>query len=96
MHEMSLMRDLLEKINLITKANEGARPVAVTVKLGAMSHISAGHFREHFDEAIRGTPLEKVSLSVIVSEDLDDPRAQDILLESVELEEQEPESESRM
>ena len=96
MHEMSLMRDLLEKVKLVAKANAGARPIAVTVRLGALSHISAAHFREHFVDAVRGTPLEKVSLSVIASEDLDDARAQDILLESVELEEQDPEGESRM
>jgi hydrogenase nickel incorporation protein HypA/HybF len=60
--------------------------VSVTVRLGALSHISAHHFREHFEEAARGGPAEGADLVVETSGDESDPRAQDIMLESVEVE----------
>ena len=56
------------------------------MRLGALSHISADHFREHFDHAAGGTPAEGARLEVEVFGDVDDPRAQDIILDSVEVE----------
>ncbi len=85
MHEQSLMKDLMEKIKTVSE-NEQNQPVAaVTVRLGALSHISADHFREHFVEASRGTIAEKAQLKVVVLEDINDPLAQEIILESIEI-----------
>ena len=53
---------------------------------GALSHMSRGHFAEHFEQAAAGTIAEGAELDVTVSDDLADPRAQDIVLESVEVE----------
>ncbi|QPJ61591.1 MAG: hydrogenase maturation nickel metallochaperone HypA [Candidatus Nitronauta litoralis] len=85
MHEQSLMKDLMEKITSVS-ANEQNKPVdAVTVRLGALSHISADHFREHFAEASRGTIAENANLKIIVLDDINDPLAQEIILESIEI-----------
>ncbi|MCZ7649073.1 MAG: hydrogenase maturation nickel metallochaperone HypA [Planctomycetota bacterium] len=86
MHEFSLLKDLLRKIDRVRAEQQAGKVVSVTVRLGALAHISASHFREHFDEAVRGTPLSGARLEVIESKDESDPRAQEILLESVEVE----------
>ena len=57
----------------------------VSVWVGALSHMSAEHFREHFSHAAAGTIAEAADLSVQVSTELDDPNAQSLLLQSVEI-----------
>lgn len=85
MHEFSLMADLFGKIEKISRDNGGGRIVGVKVKLGALSHITPGHFAEHFEEFSKGTAAEGAKLDVEQLEDANDPNAQDILLDSVEL-----------
>jgi len=86
MHEHALMQRLMQKIESVA-ADQGARRVkGVRVWLGALSHFTADHFREHFDDAARGTRAEHAALSIEVSTDLSDPRAQDVVLESVDVE----------
>lgn len=85
MHEASLMQGLMAKIEEIA-GGENARVVRVSVWLGALSHMSAEHFAEHFQTSSAGTRAEGAELAVTVSDDIDDEHAQDILLESVELE----------
>ena len=85
MHEFSLMADLLRKIEQLAKDADAAKVTKVKVKLGALSHITPDHFREHFTEAIAGTVAEGALLAVEQCEDDKDPNAQDILLESVDV-----------
>jgi hydrogenase nickel incorporation protein HypA/HybF len=86
MHEWSLMADVIGKIENIAREQNARQVVRVTVRLGALAHISADHFREHFLHAVRGTPAEGARLDVQTSTDWNDPHAQDIMLESVEVE----------
>ena len=86
MHEASLMRDLMRRIQAVAANEGGGRIVRVEVWLGALSHMSESHFREHFDQAAAGTVAEGAALAVTVSDAYDDPDAQAILLRSVELE----------
>lgn len=86
MHEMSLMADLMRKLDAIAREQGASRITRVGVTLGALSHMSADHFREHFEEAARGSVGEGAELEVTVSDDPEDPRAQDILLESIDVE----------
>ncbi len=86
MHEMSLLRDLLAKIEEIARAEDASAVTHVKVKLGALSHISAEHFREHWDEAIEGHVAETADLEVEELTDETDPLAQEIVLESLEVE----------
>jgi len=86
MHEASLMKNLMHTLQELAAAENAKRIVGITVWLGPLSHMSAEHFAEHFEHAAAGTLAEGAKLSVTVSDDLDDDRAQDIRLESVELE----------
>jgi hydrogenase nickel incorporation protein HypA/HybF len=85
MHEASLMNDLMRKILRVSREQKGARVVGVSVKLGALSHMSAAHFREHFAVAAQGTVAEGARLDIQEVTDTSDPMAQQILLESVEI-----------
>jgi len=84
MHEQALLKDLLREIESVA-AREGARRVvAVSVRIGPMSHMTPDHFVEHFVDATRGTVAEGARCEV---EEIDehDPLAQSIVLESIEL-----------
>ena len=85
MHESSLMKDLLEKIEKIASDSGSSKVVAVKVKLGAMSDITPEHFGEHFEEAVLGTVAEGARLDIEQMTDISSPTAQDILLDSVEV-----------
>lgn len=86
MHEASLMRGLMRRIEAVAAAEGAARVVAVAVRLGALSHMSASHFAEHFEQAAVGGIAEGARLDVAVSEDTAEPFAQDIVLEGIEIE----------
>jgi hydrogenase nickel incorporation protein HypA/HybF len=85
MHEMSLLRDLLARIDSVAKEQGCRRVLKVRVKLGALAHISPEHFREHFEIASPGTAAEGAELEVELLEDINDPNAQGIILDSLEL-----------
>jgi hydrogenase nickel incorporation protein HypA/HybF len=85
MHEASLMKDLMRKIESVARESGAKRVSAVKVSLGALSHMTDAHFREHFDISSRGTLAEGASLRVTVLSDEKDPRAQDIILDSVDV-----------
>lgn len=85
MHELSLLADILRKIESLAQENEVERVLKVRVKLGALSHISPDHFREHFEAASPGTAAEGAELEVEALTDINDEHAQEIILESVEL-----------
>lgn len=86
MHESSLTSGLLRTIETLASARGGARPVRVNVVLGALSNISADHFREHFVQAARGTICEPALLVVREDDDIQAGHALDVMLESVEFE----------
>jgi hydrogenase nickel incorporation protein HypA/HybF len=86
MHEMSLMRGLMRQIEEFA-AREGATTVtSIRLRLGALCHFSPAHFREHFDRVAPGTCAEGATLEISTSDDLRDPHAQDVLIESLEVE----------
>jgi hydrogenase nickel incorporation protein HypA/HybF len=85
MHEASLMKDLLRRIDEIATAELADRVVCVSVWLGALSHMSADHFTEHFEHAAEGSRAEGARLDITVSDDIDHPNAQDLLLKSIEV-----------
>lgn len=87
MHEFSLIKDLIQKIISIAHEQRASKVVAVTVKLGALSHISPDHFREHFVHASLGTISEGAWLNIEFMTDVTDPQSQEVLLDSIEVEE---------
>lgn len=87
MHEAHLMSGLLRSVEqAVLEAGGECRVVAVSVRMGALCHISPGHFREHFDRETVGTVAEKATLTLEVSTDTGDPLAQDIVLTSIVVE----------
>lgn len=85
MHEASLMDDLMRKIEDVARQQNARQVLGINVSLGALSHMSASHFRGHFALASQGTIAEGARLNIKVLTDVNDPQAQDILLESVEV-----------
>jgi hydrogenase nickel incorporation protein HypA/HybF len=83
MHEASLMKNLMKQIDEIAQAENAKAVTEVHVWLGALSHMSAAHFTEHFEESSAGTIAEGAELRVVVSDDIRDPNAQAILLQSI-------------
>jgi hydrogenase nickel incorporation protein HypA/HybF len=83
MHEMSLIHDLLHKIEAVAREHKASKVTRAHVRLGALSHISADHFREHFFQGTAGTIAEGAVLDIEISTNISDPRAQDILLLSI-------------
>lgn len=85
MHEHSLMNNLMSKILLLAEKEHAAQVTKVSVKLGALSHMSPEHFKEHFDIAAKGTIAENATLDTEEDNDLNDPNAQSILLKSIDV-----------
>jgi len=86
MHEASLINYLMRRIADVAAAQGSGRVVALDVWLGALSHFSPEHFREHFEDASRGTLAEGADLRMTLSDDIAHRDAQSILLQSVEVE----------
>jgi hydrogenase nickel incorporation protein HypA/HybF len=86
MHEMSLMRDLLRKIDTLAAEQNAQRVTAVGVRIGALAHISAEHFREHFIDGTRGSIADNARLDIDMNDDTADPLAQSIVLTHIEVE----------
>jgi len=85
MHEKALMDDLVRKLESVALEEGGSRVLKVSVHLGALSHFTPEHFREHFLDAARGTLAEGAEVETELGTDPTDPRAQGVVLETVEL-----------
>ena len=86
MHEHALMVDVMRKIEEVAREGGATRVTRVDVRLGALSHFTPEHFREHFEDAARGTIAEGASVDAVVDADVSSPRARDVVLESLEVE----------
>jgi hydrogenase nickel incorporation protein HypA/HybF len=84
MHERALLADLVREIEWVAARERSDRVVAVTVRIGPMSHMTPDHFVEHFVDATRGTVAEG-ALCHVEEIDEHDPLAQSIVLESIEV-----------
>src|SRR3990172_4588295 len=85
MHEFSLIKDLIHKITTIAREQHASKVISVTVKLGALSHISPDHFREHFIHASHGTISEGARLNIEFMNDITDPQSQEVLIKNIEV-----------
>ena len=86
MHERKLMEDLMQKIEAEASAAGARRVTAVRVRLGALSHFTEAHFREHFADASRGTVAEGAEVAAELRADPTEPEAQGVVLESIDVE----------
>jgi hydrogenase nickel incorporation protein HypA/HybF len=80
------MRDVIRRVEDVASTEGATRVTRITVRLGALSHFTADHFSEHFEDAARGTVAEGAFVDAVVEDDATDARARDVLVENVEVE----------
>lgn len=85
MHEKSLMDQLMKKIFQLAEQASAEKVTKVSIKLGALSHMSAQHFKEHFDIAAKGTIAQYAEINAEESQDVNDPDALFVILKSIDL-----------
>ena len=81
MHEMSLLRGLMNQIETVARENGAQWVRVVRLKLGPLAHIEPDHLREHFERAARGTIAESTRLEIEATDEL-----HELTLESIEIE----------
>jgi hydrogenase nickel incorporation protein HypA/HybF len=86
MHEAHLIDDLIRKVESVAHSRGADKVVSVRIKVGALSHISGEHLREHFARSTIGTIVEEAQLEVETLNDISDPQAQEIRIVSLEIE----------
>ena len=86
MHEKALMDDLMRKIESQALAEGAVKVTRIRVRLGALSHFTPAHFREHFEDASRGTLAAGAKVDAEVGIDPTEPEAQGVVLESIDVE----------
>jgi hydrogenase nickel incorporation protein HypA/HybF len=86
MHEQALMRDLVRRIVGVAESEGATGVTKVSVRLGALSHFTPEHFREHFRDSARGTIAEGAVIEAVLETSTTDANAQGVVLESVEVE----------
>jgi hydrogenase nickel incorporation protein HypA/HybF len=80
------MRDVMRKIEDVGRAEGADRVTRVEVRLGALSHFTPDHFREHFADASLGTLAEGADVEAVVDGDQTAAGARDVVVLSVEVE----------
>lgn len=85
MHELTLLADIMRKIDRVADDERATEVIAVHLQLGALAHISPEHLREHFEQAAHGTRAQGARLDITEIPDIEDEHAQDILLTAVEV-----------
>jgi hydrogenase nickel incorporation protein HypA/HybF len=86
MHERALMLDVMSRIADVARVEGASRVIRVDVKLGALSHFTPDHFREHFEDAARGTVAEGAEVVATLETDVSRDGAAGVVIESVEVE----------
>lgn len=86
MHEQGLVTALIRRIEALALERSGVAVSAVSVRLGALSHLSPAHFSEHFERAAAGTLAEGARLRIETSSDETAEGAGGILLLAVDVE----------
>ena len=76
----------MNQIYTVAAENNAKSIVGLKVRLGALSHMSPEHFRAHFEEAAKGGIAETTRLDIELDTDPESPTAQEIVIESVDVE----------
>ena len=84
MHEEALFADLTRKVEEVAREHHLRRVSRVRLRVGALSHLTEEGLRRRWELAVRGTIAEGAALVVETSRDPTDPRAADVLLESLD------------
>ena len=84
MHERALVRNLVRRIEDLARSTGARRVIAAKIWLGALSHLSAEHFREHFAAEAADTAAAGAMLDIERSDDPAASQALHVRLVSVE------------
>ena len=79
------MDDLVRKVLAVAEAEGATSVTRIRVRLGALSHFTPEHFREHWVDASRGTLAEGAKVDAALDAELAGEAAQGVVLESVEV-----------
>jgi hydrogenase nickel incorporation protein HypA/HybF len=85
-HEKALMQDVMREIRARAGGEGASRVTRVRVRLGALSHFTPAHFREHFEDAARDTLAEGAEVDAELRTDPTEPAAQGVVLVSIDVE----------
>lgn len=86
MHEEALAADLHRKLEELAGPDPSLRIVRVRLWVGALSHLTEPTLRGLWPRIAGGTRAEDARLEIEVSGDPADPRAQGVVLASVDVE----------
>ena len=87
MHEHALMADIMREILRTAEAQNARAVTGVSVWLGSLSHMTAEHFAEHFEDAAAGTIAAGATITATTSTDIHHPHAAGVMVEGIEIEE---------
>ncbi len=80
MHEEALLRELCARVDAVAREHGLVRVVRVRLWVGALSHLEDDAARSRWAEIARGTRGSGAALEITRSTDLEDPRAQTVVL----------------
>lgn len=80
------MDDLVREIESEAKLAGATRVTRIRVRLGALSHFTPDHFREHFEHAARQTVADGAAVETELQLDPTHAEAQGVVLESIDVE----------
>ena len=86
MHDHAVMKSLMGAIEQAARAENARKVVGISIRLGALSHMTPAHFGEHFVHAAAGTIAEGAALDIEESRDIHAPQAAGIVLRGIEVE----------
>jgi hydrogenase nickel incorporation protein HypA/HybF len=82
-HERALLDDVIRRLEAIARDEGASRVTRVRVHLGALSHFTPEHFREHFADAARGTVADGAEVEATLGDDPVAENADGVVVESV-------------
>ena len=85
MHEEALFRQLRAALERVARSAAPRKVELARVRLGALSHLSAATLQEAWPRLVADGPAAGAQLEVDVADDPTDPRADAIVLVSVDL-----------
>ena len=76
----------MRELEAVARREGATRVTRISVRLGALSHFTPEHFRDHLADAAVGTVAEAAQVDAICDRNPTDARARDVVLENVEVE----------
>ena len=76
----------MRELEAVARREGATRVTRISVRLGALSHFTPEHFRDHLADAAVGTVAEAAQVDAICDGNPTDARARDVVLENVEVE----------